>query len=127
MSILVIMARSRNPVLRHFYVNRTILRRIVNVLMRLSGLSLFFFLIGMEQRFTTETQYFLLDTARYTANLALSTALVMVVLRILSRGQYRGRSYRVRLLIDIIYLLFILVLVVSNSLLRVWLDGRSFI
>ncbi|NIZ40478.1 hypothetical protein PVA45_02980 [Entomospira entomophila] len=121
------MIKSRYPVLRHFYVNRTILRRIVNILMRLSGLALFFFLIGMEQRFTTETQYFLLDTARYTANLAMSAALIMIVLRIVSRGQYRGRSYRIRLLVDTLYLLFILILVVSNSLLRVWLDGRSFV
>lgn len=107
----------------YFYINRVLLRRINYVGMQVSFLSFFFFLLGMYQRFTTDTRYMLLDITRYVSTFVFVNSVFMILLRLFVKRYHKIRrvSY---VLIDLVVILLMLVLVILSSTLRVWLGGR---
>ncbi|NIZ18478.1 hypothetical protein [Entomospira culicis] len=109
-------------VLRYLYANRLILRRIVNIMMRTSMLAVFFFLIGMYQRFTPSTQYRLLDITRYTATFSFVATLFMIILRVVVSRYRKIRLHHI--LGETLYMFVMLFLAIINSVLGVWLDGN---
>jgi hypothetical protein len=112
---------SAGVVMRNLYASHVSLRRFVNLMMRTSGMAIFFFLIGNYQRFTTPSQYLLLDIARYTASLAFVATIFIIIVRLSANSYHKARISR--LVLESFYMFLILLLVVVSSSLRVWFEG----